>query len=421
MKENFLDRSLAYLFPLFTAIFLLQALGISNVYTPWVFTIYYVFYGYICFKKIPSNHPIKILLLIWFLYIVLSGLLANVSTKYMNEEFKRFMAPVLFCYVGMYISNNKFYKTFVYSIFFSVVVGFLLLIVRPAWYINFLVDCFNNSWFSRSAENASSIISAAFRFQSFYSDSYAISYFVSFSLCIVMCDIYRVNRIIKKRKILYSMFISFVIAVILSGFRVAIVYMILLFIWMLFYGIVTRNSNAKLFIRTFFIIFLFFSIVLIFFSNNSYVSMMKESLLDRFADFSYETAMEGSRNTQQEIVLDSWNNIIFGDGSGSKGAQARIDGLPAITDGGYIKMLVENGIVGVCLFALLMFKTIQRGLKNLRYFMMELMIISYVLISMLGANSLAMHWCFILPFWYSVGCIWNEKLLEDRILNKEYI
>lgn len=419
MSDSAIDKSLICLFPLLIYVFFIQALGFYNLYTPWFFTFYYIIIGFSCYAKIQDYVGVKILFLLWILYILISGLTADLPARYMAEEFKRFIAPTLFVYVGMYSKKDDIYKYFLYSIFVSVVVGFVLLIQQPAWYINFLIECFNNTWYADSSEDASSIMETAFRFQSFFVDSYAISYFVSFALCIVLCDIYKTNSILKSQKIKLLYLIVFVVAIILSGFRVAMAYMLLAFLWMLAYGIVTKNPHKKIFVGAVIAFFAFVLAIFVFLSDNEYFSFLKENLTERLSDMSFENAMEGSRNAQKEKVLESWQDIIFGDGTSSKGAQARIDELPAITDGGYVKMLVENGIVGVSIFAMIILITIRKCLANLRYYMVELLIIGYVLVSMLGANSLAMHWCFVILFWFAVGRVWNEYVLTERILNDE--
>jgi hypothetical protein len=421
MSDSAIDKSLICLFPLLIYVFFIQALGFYNLYTPWFFTFYYIIIGFSCYAKIQDYVGVKLLFLLWILYILISGLTADLPARYMAEEFKRFIAPTLFVYVGMYSKKDDIYKYYIYSIFVSVVVGFVLLIQQPAWYINFLIECFNNTWYADSSEDASSIMETAFRFQSFFVDSYAISYFVSFALCIVLCDIYKTNSILKSQKIKLLYLIVFVVAIILSGFRVAMAYMLLAFLWMLAYGIVTKNPHKKIFVGAVIAFFAFVLAIFVFLSDNEYFSFLKENLTERLSDMSFENAMEGSRNAQKEKVLESWQDIIFGDGTSSKGAQARIDELPAITDGGYVKMLVENGIVGVSIFAMIILITIRKCLANLRYYMVELLIIGYVLVSMLGANSLAMHWCFVILFWFAVGRVWNEYVLTERILNDEEV
>ena len=401
------------------AIFLLQALGYYNVYTPWLFSFYYIIIGSICFTRIYNHRGVKMLLLLWILYIIVSGLTAGLPVVYITEEFKRFIAPILFVFVGMYIKNDDLYKFFLYSIFFSVVFGFILLIFKPSWYIAFLINCYNNLWYLNTSENANSIVQTAYRFQSFFADSYGISYFVSFSLCIVMCDIYKKKRIIKEQRMQVVFLLAFVIAIVLSGFRVSIVYMSFMFIWMIIYGIITKNPHKSIFVGALIASFVFVFSLALFLSDNAYFSYLKDTLFERFSDLSIENAMEGSRTNQRETVLASWQDVMLGDGTGSKGAQARIAGKPAITDGGYIKMIVENGIVGVTLFSIIIILTIWRCIKYLKYFMLELLIIGYVLVSMLGANSISMNWCFILPFWFAVGLTWNDKILKKRIDNLE--
>ena len=372
MEKLYLEKSLFYLFPVLILIFLIQAYGYYNLYTPWIFSIYYVAIGLLSFCRIKYHKIFKLFFIAWIIYIILSGLLADLPVRYLTEEFKRFMAPTFFVFVGMYCRSDKIYKAFLFSIFFSVVLGFLLYILKPSWYIRFLVECFKNLLYANSAENANSVMESAFRFQSFFTDCYAISYFVTFSLCIILCDFYRENRIVTNKRLQFAILLSLVIAIFWSGFRVAITYMILLFVWMILYGSYTNNPNNKLFIRIFIIGTAILVLFFLFLSDNHYFSYIFESVSNRFSDFSYETAMEGSRNTQQEKVLESWQNAIFGEGTGSKGAQARIDGLPAITDGGYVKMLVENGFVGISLFLMIMLATIIRGLKYIHYYMINI-------------------------------------------------
>ena len=192
-----------------------------------------------------------------------------------------------------------------------------------------------------------------------------------------------------------------------------------MFIWMIIYGIITKNPHKSIFVGALIASFVFVFSLALFLSDNAYFSYLKDTLFERFSDLSIENAMEGSRTNQRETVLASWQDVMLGDGTGSKGAQARIAGKPAITDGGYIKMIVENGIVGVTLFSIIIILTIWRCIKYLKYFMLELLIIGYVLVSMLGANSISMNWCFILPFWFAVGLTWNDKILKKRIDNLE--
>lgn len=413
------DRSLVYLFPVIMSISLIQALGLSSAYTPWVFALYYIAIGFWSFGRIHKAKYFRGLFLVWFIYILVSCLTAGLPLSFVTEEFKRFIAPSLFVFVGMSCKEDKIYKSFLYATVVSIVVGFILLALRPSWYVAFLVNVFNNQWYSSSAESASSIMETAFRFQSFFSDCYAISYFGSFSMCIILCDIYKKNRIINKTWLQVIMMGVLFIAIIMSGFRVAIVYVLLSFMWMMIYGTYTKNHKKKVFIGALVAIVVLVLILLL--TDNEYVVYLRERLVERFSDLSYESAMEGSRNTQQEKVLESWENVIFGDGTGSHGAQARIEGLPAITDGGYVKMLVENGLVGISLFALIMLSTLKMGIRHMKYYMVELLIIGYVLLSLLGANSLAMDWSYSLLFWFSVGRIWNKKVLEQRVLNSEGI
>lgn len=421
MNSIAIEKSIVYLFPVIIAVHLIQAFGYYNPYTPWVFALYYVVVGFSSFVKVHRHTFFKSFFLIWFFYILMSCFTTDLPIKYVTEEFKRFVAPTLFVFVGMFSRNERMYKVLVYSIFFSVIAGFFLMIIRPAWYVGFLINCYSNAWYSTSTENAVSIMLTAFRFQSFFQEPYAISYFVTFSLCIVMCDVINRTRIVKDVRILYAMIASFVIAIILSGFRVALAYMAILFLGIMLYNMLHRKTYKSNFTGAIVAIIVVLLTAYVFISGSSTFEVVSQNLTERLSYFSYDEAMEGSRTTQRERALDSWNNVVFGEGTGSRGAQARIDGLPAITDGGYIKMLVENGIVGVAMFSFIMLITLRKGIKNMKYFPTELLIIGYGLVSMIGANSLSMSWCYSLPFWFAVGRIWNYHMLQLRIKKFEQV
>ena len=136
-----------------------------------------------------------------------------------------------------------------------------------------------------------------------------------------------------------------------------------------------------------------------------------ERVLDRFGKLTINDAFSDARISQNKDLLGVWNNIIIGNGLGTGGNEARRMGYPAVTDSNYIKILVEQGIIGMILFIAFIIATIKRILSNFKYLALEGAFFASILIAMIGSNSL-MFSLYIPPFWYSVGRIWNDVYLN---------
>ena len=65
-----------------------------------------------------------------------------------------------------------------------------------------------------------------------------------------------------------------------------------------------------------------------------------------------------------------------------------------------------------------MITSIIRGVKYLKYYIVELSVVSFVGLAMTGSNSLSLAYLYILPFWYMMGRIWNVDYFEYAKKNK---
>ena len=165
-----------------------------------------------------------------------------------------------------------------------------------------------------------------------------------------------------------------------------------------------------------------FWIVLFFIIAASYIVQTDifEKIFTRIGEINIDSAFDDSRKYQNQNLFDSIKNIVTGSGLGSGSANARRIGLTGITDGNYMKLLYEEGIIGLFLFVGVILRTLLRAYRYFKYYSVEFCIIVSILIAMMGSNSLTMPF-YIIPFWYAIGTIWNKSVLQERIQDNKYL
>ena len=94
---------------------------------------------------------------------------------------------------------------------------------------------------------------------------------------------------------------------------------------------------------------------------------------------------------------------------GSKNAGARQAGLPGITDGNFVKILVENGVVGLFWFLWFVLKSLKKAVLRKNKNTIEAWIILFMLFAMTGSNGLCIEFYYSAIFWYAIGKIWSPK------------
>lgn len=413
-SKSFAENALLWFYPLIMGVSLISAMNIVNLsLSYYFFLVLILFISFHYTIRCRYSYKIRLLTILFIAYTLLSGLMnlfTNVTLGYLTNEIKIFIIPILFVFVGLTYEKKDLYRVFLLSTLFCLVVGFLLYIIRPGWYLEFLVRLWNDTWWTsfQSTESTNSIMET-FRFGSFFGSSYAISYYSSFALCLILNDMMKEkkDRIISNRIIQLTIVLSCLLGGVLSFHRVAIAFHTLILGFFFFYSIKKKNPARKLFIYLLGGLFAVVACSIPFLAKTD----MLGRLTERIGDMSFSKAMEGDRTNQNEAAIASWEDVMWGDGTGSKGALAMEDRIPAITDGNYTKILVENGVVGLSIFILMSIVTLLRGLKYFSKFRAEVFIVLYTLLSMMGANSLCISYHFVLIFWFAFGRIWNKKVL----------
>lgn len=407
-KADFLKTCLVFLFPLLMVYRLLVARGI-NLYLIWPIYFFTVYYGIYCYRRTIRNLGVNKSVKYWLIYVLLSIVSYIFSRSpiecYISEIYV-FILPVFFVFIGSYDNDRQFYKWYVYAVIFCILVGLFLFIMQPPWYVKFLLDFRNSAWYSTSTYDSVYDI----KFASFFGSSYAVSFFSTFASCILISDIYteKCKRIFNSRYIQFVFLAICYIGALLCRHRVAIIFPPAMFAFYILKGVFKGDKNNFI-VLLFFGVFIFVLSIIAERNSSTALFFVVEDVKNRFTEMTLENAMEGSRTNQNVDVLTSWDNIIFGDGLGSKNGGARQAGLPGITDGNFVKILVENGVVGLLWFLIFVSKSLKKALLRKNKSTIEAWIILFMLFAMTGSNGLCIEFYYSAIFWYAIGKIWSTK------------
>jgi hypothetical protein len=359
---------------------------------------------------------------IFFAYYVLTGAFYafnSVSIRcYLNEVFNSIPA-MFFFYVGLgeKRSGDQFYDKFLKSCTICMLIGIALYVTTPGWYVSRRIEIADNTSWSGTTHNEDSLLSTM-RFSSYLIEGYEADMFAMVALAIALFSFFKKNYTGKTWIGLSFIIINYVAAV-LTQQRVAMAAATFaVFFYMIYGSIHKREKQSRKLLLTMSSL-LVVGAVLVFLYLGDRAEQLILLLTDRLDNMNVSTALS-ERNYQMEI-FDSWTMPITGLGAGSGGAIAGSFGLPHVNDAGYLQMLYETGIIGTLLFIIIICPTLLRGAKHMKVYLAELVIIMFVLVAMIGSNTLNMGYMTVMPFWYAVGRVWNKFHYKDALLNKDYI
>ena len=367
-----------------------------------LFTIILLVKGSYKNTKILFNAFIMVSILSVFAYIYNNRPIECLESDVMNT-----IPAMLFFWVGANDDrrNRNFYNYMMYCGCAILLLGILCYIFTPAWYTQSLLDVLNNSEFSIVRETENSMLQSL-RFSGFFEDSYPVSLL---SVDIVAISLFALFSKHRMRYSLICFIISFTAAV-LCMHRVSIASALLIIFAFLIYEIYIGKSKKIIGI----IIGITIIIVCISIFSESFrdrLFTLQDIITSRTEDMSFLSAYS-ERQELSNKLLSQWEYPIFGHGIGSGGPASRFMGYGGVTDAGYIKLLFENGIVGLSLFLALAIGSIYRGIKYLKYYITEVSVICFTLLAMTGSDTLSLAYLYILPFWYMMGKIWNRNYLQ---------
>lgn len=379
-----------------------------------------IYYSGRIVRHISSKGDFFKLFTFYYLYCTFSIIWYSVNgvpiNCYLNEFFNSLPA-MFFVYVGMADKrgNGKFFERFVRFCSIAMLIGLLLYLTTPSWYVQRSVEVYENQWFQGSVSEDSLL--ATMRFCGFFKSVYEADMYAMVALSAALFFFYS-NQKRGNDILIYLMILINLVAAILTQQRIAMVSASFSFIFYIIYGFVRKKEkkSSKIIVRTLFISVCLLAFVVAFMGDR--IEQIQLLLEDRKDNMNIATAMS-ERANQHETIWQNWSLPIFGLGAGSGGSTAGFYHLPHINDGGYLQLLYEYGVVGFFFFLLIMIKTLFRAIRYLKYYLTEIVIICFLLVAMIGSNTLTLGFMITIPFWYSVGRIWNIEhrnyIIDNRI------
>lgn len=362
--------------------------------------------GYIMIKK--SREQFIGIYGLFALYVLLSLLgYCNNGTPVVCyfKGIQYYFIPLCFAALGYSFSSDyRYNKSYLYSCAACFIIGFLLYATLPPFYVTYLAEVQGFEDFSQDE------LMGMTRFSSFLPGSYNISYLSVPALILSLAYASRPKSGIKSWVCYIIAAVSFVAAIICQQ-RIAMAFAILV---VGFYSIyLSRRGNSSFFFSLVAIIVILVIIVVYFISELPFFETLLEHIVDRFKNMDIAEAMAARTGQYTGFNRATWWSYIVGLGMGSCGHLVIPYNLQAIYDGELVKTFYEFGIIGVVIFAFLIFVTLLRGVKLFRYLHSEVLILLFFLGASVGASALT-FFIYSSMFWFAIGRIWNDDYLALR-------
>lgn len=303
------------------------------------------------------------------------------------EEVSTSLFPILLYYSAKYIVRfeYKYYRNTLIAILTCMLIGIILYITMPVFYREFLykygfsysnliVHCRQglSSYIGRIAGGTLTVYGTIIS-SKLYLESNNKKYLISFILLCISC-------------LLTAQRSAWI------GLIISVCYLIV--------NILFKKGRVDLFI--YFIILIVISIII-----TNYIGLFEgNQIFEKSLNISN---MLSERNYTWAVAIKNINNLFIGNGLGTVGHRALGINANFVTDGYYIKMICEIGIVGFLFFILIIISSIFNAMKNWKLNDISILMIIFILIQCIGSNVLATQ--IIAPmFWLAIGiCSTNRK------------
>ena len=361
-----------------------------------------------------STNQFVMLMNCFLLYSLLTGffyLFNDTPFNCYTNTLREFVFPIMFAYLGCVFSkDDEFFKWYIIACAGCFVIGFYLYLAGPDYYTIFLNDVRQNLWYAGENKYLDETnILEYMRFSSFFTTSYAISFFSIPALTLSLSYAISKNRPISKPWC-YVFAIASFLAALLCQQRISIAFA---FIVIIFFGFfskhITPSKKKNSLWLVYFVVIVIAIFIFDFIAQTGWYERVSGMVGARFNAMSFSKAMLERTGQYSSFDRATGFSYIFGLGLGSCGHLAGAAGLRAIHDGEFVKLFYEFGFVGCSILLGIIVFTLIRGIKFFKLYYAEVIIIIFYLAAGIGSDSLT-FFIFSVMFWFSMGRIWNKEL-----------
>ena len=404
-----LEKGFCYCFSCWVVFTLFSALGwISHNYFYVLTKILMFLWGiWACFKYNNIIKGINGLMLFFIIYILLSGLVYFFNNRPIDcylDSLDTFVNPMLLFFSGIQCKRkHDLISIFSIALVFVLIISLIAYITLSSWYVDYITSL---RTVRLDADVDISYMESHLRFSATMASSYFVMY-----MCLPVLA-FHLNKILIDNNggvLNYVICVVCIISLFLCQQRTAILFAFLSVPFFLFF-LDKRGRYAILTAVILIAIIYFFGEMAL----TGHFSNISEMVSERIEKMSFSEAY-GERRDLVNRVFPVWSNTILGDGVGVYSHTAHYAGYISVNDNAYIKLLVENGVVGLLLYSVIIISTLIKAFKNSRLYCSEILIILFFSVAMIGSDSLSMVSFYSIFFWFSIGSVWN-KSVERKVV-----
>ncbi len=332
-----------------------------------------------------------LVMILWLLYNLLSGIW-TVSfgipfNVYLGEVFTTAL-PMGFYFAGRSCDKSRFYRNYILSVLAIGVLGLILYIAAPKFYVDYL---FAHEFISKATVKTMRVRMVS------VIGSTLMGYLAVVSMLLSSVFLIRSKGKQGKIALLLSLFLAF-----MSNQRAAMVAAILVLVYLNCLLIFTYGLlGKKLFLAECASLLGVFVLLLI---------AAPGALLKVYYRLVSLPGAVAERSDQWVGAANNLGNMWLGNGLGANGHRAIGFSEHVIADGGIAKLCCEMGIIGTSLFIFLLVLVFKKGIRHFRECSAELGVIVITLLISIGSDTLS--FALSVPvLYYCIGVISASETL----------
>lgn len=288
------------------------------------------------------------------------------------------------------------------------VIGIYCFVFEPSWYMNIVENAVSANRVGTFAKEA---VIDQYRLRSIFDGAYPLAYFCSIMIVyefFIFFSTKRRNLPYYRYHLLFLLLIIF--SAILCMMRAPLFSAFIGMFIAYFYSMLYKNANTTIKMMS---IFLLISIAGLYLFSKLDLSTL-DVLYSKVEDFSDNDSFVSDR-----LFLQAQSFNVFGEGYGKYGEVAAYKfSMVGIPDGEYVKIVAEQGFIGLFLTILLFGVGLLKAIFCFKHLSFECFMIIMLLICMVGADPLTISNKHCILFWLALGQISNYNVKKIKFYDK---